>query len=59
MKKLQCKGGTLQGEKNPTWLKQPHDKAVAAVGFAILGIGLVRQAVGMWRLATGKGKIED
>ena len=59
MRKLQCAGGTLQGEANPSWLKQPSDKAVAAVGFAITAIGVGRIVVGMWRLATGKGKIED
>jgi hypothetical protein len=59
MRKIQCAGGTLQGEANPSWLKQPSDKAVAAVGFTIAAIGVGRIAVGMWRLATGKGKIED
>jgi hypothetical protein len=59
MKKIQCKGGTQLGEANPTWLKQPNDKMwfafVAGVGL----MGLSRVAVGYWRLATGKGKIED
>lgn len=58
MKKIQCAGGTLQGEANPTWLKQPSDKMVAAAGFALTAMGLGRVGVGMWRLATGKGKME-
>jgi hypothetical protein len=59
MKKIQCAGGTLQGEKNPTWLKQPNDRMWVAAGFAITAVGMGRIVVGMWRLATGKGKIED
>lgn len=59
MRKIQCAGGTLQGEANPTWLKQPSDRAFAAVGFALTALGLGRAVVGLWRLATGKGKIED
>lgn len=59
MKKVQCAGGTLQGEANPTWLKQPNDKFYAAFGFALCGIGVGRLTVCLWRLATGKGKIED
>lgn len=59
MKKIQCAGGTLQGEANPTWLKQPSDRMVAAVGFAIAGLGLVKVSIGSYRLASGKGKIED
>jgi len=59
MRKVQCAGGTLQGEANPSWLKQPSDKAVAALGFAILGIGLMRLSAAIYRLSTGKGKIED
>lgn len=59
MKKIQCAGGTLQGEANPTWLKQPSDKAVAGFGLALAGVGTVKATVGLYRLATGKGKIED
>lgn len=59
MRKIQCAGGTLQGEANPSWLKHPTDRAVAAFGFVLGGIGLMRIGVGMYRLATGKGKIED
>ena len=59
MKKVQCAGGTLQGEANPTWLKQPNDKLVFGLGMALTAVGLGRLTVGMWRLATGKGKIDD
>mmetsp|Transcript_17365 Transcript_17365/g.30273 ORF Transcript_17365/g.30273 Transcript_17365/m.30273 type:complete len:100 (-) Transcript_17365:176-475(-) len=59
MKKIQCKGGTQLGEANPTWLKQPNDKMVAAFVASVAGIGLCRLVVGYYRLATGKGKIED
>jgi hypothetical protein len=59
MRKIQCAGGTLQGESNPSWLKQPSDRAVAAFGFALTAMGLGRAVVGLYRLATGKGKIED
>ncbi len=59
MKKIQCKGGTQQGQANPTWLKQPNDKMWAAFAFAVATLGLSRVSVGYWRLATGKGKIED
>ena len=58
MKKIQCAGGTLQGEANPTWLKQPSDRMVAAFGFGLAAIGIGRAGVGLYRLATGKGKIE-
>jgi hypothetical protein len=58
MKKIQCAGGTLQGEANPTWLKHPSDRMVAALGFGIAAVGLGRLVVGFYRLATGKGKIE-
>ena len=30
VRKVQIAGGTLQGEANPTWTKQPMDKAVNA-----------------------------
>lgn len=49
----------MQGEANPTWLKQSSDKAVAAFGLALFAIGMGRSVVGLYRLATGKGKIED
>mmetsp|Transcript_116068 Transcript_116068/g.163129 ORF Transcript_116068/g.163129 Transcript_116068/m.163129 type:complete len:100 (+) Transcript_116068:49-348(+) len=59
IRKIQCEGGTLQGEANPTWLKQPSDRAVAAFGFALTALGVSRLTIGLYRLATGKGKIED
>eukprot|EP00529_Nitzschia_sp_RCC80_P034519 CAMPEP_0113522376 /NCGR_PEP_ID=MMETSP0014_2-20120614/45156_1 /TAXON_ID=2857 /ORGANISM="Nitzschia sp." /LENGTH=96 /DNA_ID=CAMNT_0000420429 /DNA_START=87 /DNA_END=377 /DNA_ORIENTATION=+ /assembly_acc=CAM_ASM_000159 len=59
IKKIQCKGGTLLGEANPTWLKQPQDKMVAGFVFAVTAIGLARVGACGYRLATGKGKIED
>jgi hypothetical protein len=58
MKKIQCAGGTLQGEANPTWLKQPSDKLVAGAGAVLAGIGIVKATIGTYRLASGKGKIE-
>ena len=59
MKKIQCAGGTLQGEANPTWLKQPNDKMVAGVGLVLGTFGFGKVLIAMYRLATGKGKIED
>jgi hypothetical protein len=59
MKKIQCKGGTQLGEANPTWLKQPNDKMWFALVSGVALMGLSRVAIGYWRLATGKGKIED
>eukprot|EP00934_Nitzschia_sp_Nitz4_P009083 Nitzschia sp. Nitz4//scaffold322_size40381//10752//11178//NITZ4_007556-RA/size40381-snap-gene-0.1-mRNA-1//1//CDS//3329547815//9073//frame0 len=59
MRKVQCEGGTKLGEANPTWLKQPQDKAVAGFGFALTAFGLVNIGVGFFRLATGKGKLDD
>eukprot|EP00538_Stauroneis_constricta_P001845 CAMPEP_0119545976 /NCGR_PEP_ID=MMETSP1352-20130426/573_1 /TAXON_ID=265584 /ORGANISM="Stauroneis constricta, Strain CCMP1120" /LENGTH=97 /DNA_ID=CAMNT_0007590615 /DNA_START=74 /DNA_END=367 /DNA_ORIENTATION=- len=58
MKKIQCAGGVRLGEKNPTWLKQPNDMFVAGIGAVLTLVGMSRLTVGMWRLATGKGKIE-
>jgi len=55
-KKLQMKGGTCQGEYDPTWLKQPGDAAVAWFGAALIGYGTFLTTVGFYRLATGKGK---
>ena len=49
----------MQGEANPTWLKQSSDKAVAAFVFAVAGIGAFQATSCGYRLATGKGKIED
>ena len=51
-------GGTLQGEKNPTWLKQPGDFMVTGGGMLLVGFGLLQLGVGYYRLATGKGKMD-
>jgi hypothetical protein len=56
MKKIQCAGGTCQGEHNPTWLKQPGDTAVAGFGALLIGAGSLMCIQGIYRLATGKGK---
>uniref|UniRef100_A0A7S2GWS3 Uncharacterized protein n=1 Tax=Helicotheca tamesis TaxID=374047 RepID=A0A7S2GWS3_9STRA len=58
IKKVQCAGGTCQGEKNPTWLKQPGDVGVALFGAALVGYGVCLSIAGHWRLATGKGKLD-
>mmetsp|Transcript_21582 Transcript_21582/g.35692 ORF Transcript_21582/g.35692 Transcript_21582/m.35692 type:complete len:94 (-) Transcript_21582:172-453(-) len=55
-KKIQMAGGTLQGQNNPTWLKQPGDFAVTGFGMLLVSFGLVQLGVGYYRLATGKGK---
>ncbi|KAL9184700.1 hypothetical protein ACHAXT_012670 [Thalassiosira profunda] len=57
-KKIQMKGGTCQGEANPTWLKQPGDWIPLAFGAALVGYGSVLCSIGFYRLATGKGKKE-
>ena len=60
MKKIQCAGGTLQGEANPTWLKQGSaDRIWAAAGLALALMGTARATMCSYRLASGKGKIED
>ncbi|KAL7563322.1 hypothetical protein ACA910_016679 [Epithemia clementina (nom. ined.)] len=47
------------GRKIFTWQKQPQDKYVNFVGL-VLGIaGVVQLVPAFYRLATGKGKIED
>mmetsp|Transcript_42478 Transcript_42478/g.89190 ORF Transcript_42478/g.89190 Transcript_42478/m.89190 type:complete len:98 (+) Transcript_42478:52-345(+) len=55
-KKLQMKGGTCQGEHNPTWLKQPGDNVPLIFGAVLVGYGAIQASVGFYRLATGKGK---
>lgn len=57
-KKIQMTGGTCLGEKNPTWLKQPGDALPLAFGAALIAYGSVSCAIGHYRLATGKGKID-
>ena len=46
------------GDANPTWLKQPGDSAPLIFGAVIVGYGLFQSSIGMYRLATGKGKKE-
>lgn len=58
IKKIQMKGGTCQGEYNPTWLKQEGDNITLIFGAALVGYGAVLTSVGFYRLATGKGKKE-
>jgi hypothetical protein len=58
IKKIQNKGGTCQGEANPTWLKQPGDIGVALFGAGLCTFGTINCVVGHYRLATGKGKLE-
>ena len=58
IKKLQMKGGTCQGEYNPTWLKQPGDMLTAGFGAALIAYGSVLCSMGFYKLATGKGKKE-
>ena len=55
-KKIQMAGGTCQGERNPTWAKQPGDMAVLAIGAGLIAYGTALSTVGFYRLATGKGK---
>eukprot|EP00978_Attheya_sp_CCMP212_P017960 scaffold48554_cov48-Attheya_sp.AAC.1 len=57
-RKIQNKGGTLQGGMNPTWLKQPNDKAVSLFGLGLCTYGVVNLIIGHYRLATGKGKLD-
>mmetsp|Transcript_29087 Transcript_29087/g.63159 ORF Transcript_29087/g.63159 Transcript_29087/m.63159 type:complete len:105 (+) Transcript_29087:43-357(+) len=58
IKKVQMKGGTCQGEANPTWLKQPGDKGVALFGLGLTTFGVLEALIGHYRLATGKGKMD-
>eukprot|EP00550_Attheya_septentrionalis_P010307 CAMPEP_0198289174 /NCGR_PEP_ID=MMETSP1449-20131203/7467_1 /TAXON_ID=420275 /ORGANISM="Attheya septentrionalis, Strain CCMP2084" /LENGTH=101 /DNA_ID=CAMNT_0043987471 /DNA_START=62 /DNA_END=367 /DNA_ORIENTATION=- len=57
-RKIQNKGGTLQGGMNPTWLKQPNDKFVSLFGLGLCTYGVVNLIIGHYRLATGKGKLD-
>ncbi len=51
-------GGTKLGEANPTWMKQPGDYYTLAAGAALTFYGLAQASVGIFRLATGKGKMD-
>jgi hypothetical protein len=57
-KKIQMKGGTCLAEVNPTWWKQEGDAVPLAIGALLVGTGLANSVVGLYRLATGKGKLE-
>lgn len=57
-KKVQMTGGTLQGEANPTWMKQPGDMMTLGFGAVLTGFGLLQLGVGYYRLASGKGKYD-
>jgi hypothetical protein len=59
IKKVQMKGGTKLGEMNPTWLKQPGDAVPLIFGALLVSYGAVTCAIGHYRLATGKGKLDD
>ena len=51
-------GGTKLGEANPTWMKQPGDMYVMVAGGVLTFYGLAQLTVGIYRLATGKGKMD-
>ena len=51
-------GGTKLGHLNPTWMKQPGDGYVMMTVGALTFFGLAQTAVGIYRLATGKGKMD-
>mmetsp|Transcript_36816 Transcript_36816/g.56556 ORF Transcript_36816/g.56556 Transcript_36816/m.56556 type:complete len:96 (+) Transcript_36816:69-356(+) len=57
-KKIQMAGGVRLGENNPTWWKQQGDVAVLGVGAALFLYAFGSASVGVWRLSTGKGKLE-
>jgi hypothetical protein len=57
-KKIQLKGGTLQGASNPTWMKQDGDAAVMAFGCGLMGYGMFQLVRGFYQLATGTGKMD-
>ena len=57
-KKIQMAGGTKLGEANPTWLKQSGDMGMIAIAGGLAAFGLFHYVVGVYRLATGKGKLD-
>lgn len=59
MKKLQQKGGTMVGQDNPTWLKQPQDKLTAAACLFLTSWGMWQICTGHWNMAHGINKMED
>ncbi|GAX15621.1 hypothetical protein FisN_3Hh092 [Fistulifera solaris] len=46
------------GRSTFTWLKQPQDKMVTAVGATLMTLGFLQLIPGYYRLASGKGKLE-
>lgn len=42
-----------------TWQKQPQDKYTQMIGLVLASIGIAQLSIGHYRLATGKGKIDD
>ena len=56
IKKIQMKGGTKLGEKNPTWMKQPGDMLPLVFGFVIVSYGFYNSFICSYRLSTGTGK---
>ncbi|CAB9521672.1 expressed unknown protein [Seminavis robusta] len=59
IKKIQMKGGTCQGEANPTWLKQEGDNITNYVGMFLCFVGFAQLASGHYKLATGSGKMPE
>jgi len=51
-------GGTKLAGANPTWMKQPGDLVPLGFGFVLVSYGLVNAGIGIYRLSTGKGKID-
>ena len=47
------------GRKVFTWQKQPQDKYTNILGVVLIGAAVVQIIPGLYRLGTGKGKIED
>jgi len=57
-KAVQMRGGVCQGEKNPTWLKQPNDIMVSAfAGFCTVS-ALLMVLKGHYNMAYGVNKKE-
>mmetsp|Transcript_21548 Transcript_21548/g.44958 ORF Transcript_21548/g.44958 Transcript_21548/m.44958 type:complete len:92 (+) Transcript_21548:74-349(+) len=46
------------GRKIFTWQKQPTDKISTGIALALVGLGTVQLVPGMYRLATGTGKMD-
>lgn len=58
LKKVQVAGGVKQGEVNPTWLKQPGDQVAFGIGAGLTAFGLLQYVSGLYKLATGTGKMD-